>query len=92
MLFIPFIENAFKYGVSNKGNSFIDLYLRSAADQIIFRARNSIFRHSSDAPQAASGIGLGNVRKRLALLYPGRYKLLIDEKDSVFNVELTIMM
>ncbi len=92
LLFIPFIENAFKYGVSNKGNSFIDLYLRSAADQIIFRARNSIFRHSSDAPQAASGIGLGNVRKRLALLYPGRYKLLIDEKDSVFNVELTIMM
>jgi hypothetical protein len=92
LLFIPFIENAFKYGVSNKGNSFIDIYLRSDADRISFRARNSITAVNRNAPQAASGIGLDNVRKRLALLYPGRYDLKTGEQDAVFIVELTIMM
>jgi len=58
--------------------------------EIFFRSSNSITRLSADAPRAASGIGLENVRKRLALLYPGRHELKIDEQEQVFTVELRI--
>ncbi len=90
LLFIPFIENAFKHGVSNRANSFIEISLIVLGQRIDFRTRNSITPSGPDAFRAASGIGLDNVRKRLALLYPGRHNLLIDEKESLFSVELTI--
>lgn len=90
LLFIPFIENAFKHGVSYQVNSFIEISLGQERDQLTFTARNSVSAANTGGPQAASGIGLENVRKRLALLYPDRHELIIDEKDSVFTVRLTI--
>jgi LytS/YehU family sensor histidine kinase len=90
LLFIPFIENAFKHGVSAAGNSFIDIALGVEEGMITFIAANSIGGRVSDGPQVASGIGLDNVRKRLALLYPGRHDLRIDRQESVFTVKLTI--
>jgi LytS/YehU family sensor histidine kinase len=90
LLFIPFIENAFKHGVSNLGNSFIDIGLRAEGGEISFLVANSISRLSAGAPHAASGIGLDNVRKRLGLLYPGRHELRIGERETVFTVELII--
>ncbi len=90
LLFIPFIENAFKHGVSAVGSSFIDIALGVEDGLITFIAANSVTRGSSDGPQVASGIGLDNVRKRLALLYPGRHDLRIDNQESVFTVKLTV--
>jgi len=90
LLFIPFIENAFKHGVSYQGKAFIEISLRSEKDQITFTVRNSISGANGSAPRIASGIGLDNVRKRLGLLYPGRHELWIDERDSVFSVKLAI--
>jgi hypothetical protein len=90
LLFIPFIENAFKHGVSNRANSFIEISLRVEGDRVTFRAVNSIAPAGADAPRPASGIGLDNVRKRLALLYPGRHELRIDAGEKVFTVELTL--
>ncbi len=90
LLFIPFIENAFKHGVSTMGNSFIDIALGVEDGLITFIAANSINRKGSDGPQVASGIGLDNVRKRLALLYPGRHDLRIDSQETVFTVKLTV--
>lgn len=90
LLFIPFIENAFKHGVTYQANSFIEISLGQEKDMITFVARNSVSAANTGGPQAASGIGLENVRKRLALLYPGRHELTIDEQDQVFSVVLTI--
>ncbi|MFZ2287334.1 MAG: histidine kinase [Bacteroidales bacterium] len=90
LLFIPFIENAFKHGVSYQGKAFIEISLKQQEGMLIFVARNNMNPVKADVPQAASGIGLENVRKRLALLYPDRHELTIDEKDSVFNVRLVI--
>ena len=90
LLFIPFIENAFKHGVSYQDNSFIEVSMSQEKDLISFVARNSVSAANTGGPQAVSGIGLENVRKRLALLYPGRHELKIDEQESVFSVELTI--
>ncbi len=92
LLFIPFIENAFKHGVSNLGNSFIDIALSAEDGEITFLAANSINRTGADAPRPTSGIGLDNVRKRLALLFPGRHELNINEQESIFTVVLTIRM
>jgi len=90
LLFIPFIENAFKHGVSYQVSSFIEVSLRSDRHQITFTTRNSISKSNGNAPEPASGIGLDNVRKRLALLYPGRYELKTVAEGGVFTAELMI--
>ncbi len=90
LLFIPFIENAFKHGVSAVGSSFIDIALGVEDGMITFISANSVSGKNSDGPQVASGIGLDNVRKRLALLYPGRHDLRIDNQETVFTVKLTV--
>jgi two-component system LytT family sensor kinase len=90
LLFIPFIENAFKHGVSVRKNAFIRIGLFREGDDIRFTAANSINQVNNGSPEADSGIGLENVRKRLALLYPGRHELNISDDGTIYNVELKI--
>jgi len=90
LLFIPFIENAFKHGVSYQGTSFIEISLKSDSHQIAFTTRNSIGNVNGNGSGTASGIGLDNVRKRLALLYPGRHVLKTGAEGTVFTAELVI--
>jgi LytS/YehU family sensor histidine kinase len=90
LLFIPFIENAFKHGVSYQKDSFIRISLSREGDIIHFTTANSVSAGNNGAPQADSGIGLENVQKRLALLYPGRHELKITDDGSVYSVELDI--
>lgn len=91
LLFITFIENAFKHSASFQGNPFIEISLASEGSIIIFKTRNNINAGSSGAaPQVESGIGLDNVRKRLSLIFHDSYNLQIDEKDSVYSVTLKI--
>jgi hypothetical protein len=90
LLFIPFIENAFKHGVSYQRDSFINIVLSREGDLIRFRTSNSFNASNGDVPQPDSGIGLDNVRKRLALLYPGKHELTIIDKIPVYSIELTI--
>lgn len=90
LLFIPFIENAFKHGVSYQRDSFINIMLSRDEDLIRFRVSNTINAVNDEAPQPDSGIGLDNVRKRLSLLYPGKHELTIIDTGPVYSVELTI--
>jgi LytS/YehU family sensor histidine kinase len=90
LLFIPFIENAFKHGVSAAGGSFIDIALGVEGGMITLIANNSISSRESGGPRVDSGIGLDNVRKRLALLYPGRHDLRIDHQEKIYSVKLTV--
>ncbi|GET22479.1 sensor histidine kinase [Prolixibacter denitrificans] len=91
LLFIPFIENAFKHGISYREKSFIDIVLQVDDGKINFMCRNS--KVSSGKPvEKHSGIGLENARKRLKLLYPGKHKLEIHENDEMFQVLLTIQI
>lgn len=90
LLFIPFIENAFKHGVSNQGSSFIDIALKVSEGQIVFTAANSVVVKHGDISREGSGIGLDNVRKRLALLFPGHHELKTEVKDSVFTADLRL--
>jgi hypothetical protein len=88
LLFIPYIENAFKHGVSYRSNSFIEISLTSAEKSINFLCANTIVKTSED--MTASGIGLENARKRLNLLFPGKHSIDITRSDEIFKVNLTI--
>ncbi len=90
LLFVPFIENAFKHGISYRDRSFIHLQMKIDQEQIIFSSENSIGKGGHTQDLQHSGIGLENVKKRLGLLFPDKHELKIENKDTIFCVELSI--
>lgn len=93
MLLIPFVENAFKHGISLKQKSWISITLECRHDTLYFDVHNSL--HPKSGPElepTTSGIGLANVRQRLDLLYPGQYELIIRPTVEEFFVHLTLQM
>lgn len=90
LLFLPFVENAFKHGISYRQPSFVDVRLKVDPGKIIFECSNSIVSKGEDLSKSDSGIGLENVKKRLALLFPGKHKLKVFETESIFHVILQI--
>jgi len=91
LLFISFIENAFKHGVSYREPSSLSFSLKQDNDSITFTSENSISTFNDpDNLRQQGGIGLGNITKRLDLLYGERYKLLIDKSENRFRVTLKI--
>ncbi len=89
LLFVPFVENAFKHGVSAQRDSKIAIRLEQDQDCLRFQTVNSVFRQQAAADLSA-GIGLSNIRQRLELLYPGQYELAIHHDDDIFTVNLSI--
>jgi two-component system, LytTR family, sensor kinase len=90
LLFVPFIENAFKHGVSYQEASFIDIRMEIENNEIIFSCSNSIGFKTNNDESSDPGIGLENVKKRLALLFPEKHVLTIDKTTNTFNVLLLI--
>jgi len=89
LLFVSFVENAFKHGVSYRERSFITIRMSVNGNRIFFSAKNSI-GSGSHAEEVYSGIGLENVKKRLNLLFPGTHELKIEQTDTEFDVDLTL--
>ncbi|MBR1484258.1 MAG: histidine kinase [Prevotella sp.] len=89
LLFITFVENAFKHGVSYQQHSFIDIQASVADGQVCFTCRNSKVPPTS-ASRQGGGVGLQNARKRLDLIYGDRYTLRIDEDAETYCVTLDI--
>jgi two-component system LytT family sensor kinase len=87
---VPFVENAFKHGVSHRDRSFIHIRMTIENDQINFVSKNSNGKSSQPGDMQHSGIGLENVKKRLHLLFPDNHELTIEQNETVFHVELTI--
>ena len=90
LLFIPFIENAFKHGISHRDPSFIHIKMEIDNDQIRFTSENSLGNSAKSGDMQHSGIGLENVRKRLGLLFPGKHELKIERTETAFKVELNV--
>lgn len=90
LLLIPFVENAFKYGISLRSKSFIHIKINLIHKCLYFQIRNS--NHNNTKLQSSCGIGLQNVQERLQLLYPNQHKLIIDDKEGVFDVQLKIKL
>jgi len=90
MLFISFVENAFKHGVSYQAESFVDFKLEIADYQLNCFIKNSKHKNKEKFDKSYSGIGLTNIKKSLELLFNKNYSLNIHENDNEFEVQLTI--
>ena len=89
LILIPFIENAFKYGVSTKEPSEITLELRAENNTISFFIKNKILKAENN-PHDNTAIGLKNTRRRLELLYPDKHTLTVSEENNQFIVNLIL--
>lgn len=89
LLLIPFVENAVKHGLNPKGEGYIDIAVQCEPKRLLFKVKNTM-QDNRDSLRSHSGIGLENVKRRLALLYPERHKLSISNSEDSFVVELTL--
>jgi two-component system, LytTR family, sensor kinase len=87
LLLINFVENAFKHGNMDDTNARIDIDWQITNDRMLFRCNNTF--NPADRKDRQSGIGLENVQKRLALLYP-HHRLQVRETDTMYMVELEL--
>jgi len=91
LLFIPFVENAFKHGLKGNGQApFARMLFRIGEANLFFNIENDMAMPDEQLPGRAGGIGLDNVKRRLALLYPKQHELIIYENGKVFSVTLKI--
>jgi len=93
MLLLPFLENAFKHGVAATQASHIYVALRQPAPDVVeLEVRNTRPTLPSTDLAGSNGIGLANTRRRLDLLYPERFNLLVDDHTPAneFRVHLTL--
>ncbi len=91
MLLIPFVENAFKHGISLQKKSWIRIKLQCNENRILFTVCNSIhIQRENDIEKEESGIGLQNVKERLKLIYPTGHELSFGAQGNEFNAKLII--
>jgi two-component system LytT family sensor kinase len=90
MLFVPFLENAFKHGVSIGRHSRIDLGISVEQKKLIFTCENTDHSAVKRLEEEKGGIGLENVRRRLELVYPGRHELRAGPEPGKYIVKLQI--
>ena len=88
LLFISYIENAFKYGTDFNGNTEIEIDISVKDNELQFKCVNIIGNRSKD--EESSGIGMQNTKNRLELLYPNKHWLTTIEKDNKFMVDLKL--
>jgi len=87
-MLIPFVENAFKYGVKIHQNSIIRIEIKIINGSLFFNVRNKIQQSKNN--HVYSGIGIANVKKRLELVYANKYELNINNDETYFEVQLRI--
>ena len=92
LLFISLIENAFKHGMNSNAPAMIDIRLEQQDDTLIFLCDNTN-NPKPTKDRSGSGIGLENTRRRLDLLYPGRYTWeQTITPENIYHVKITIRL
>jgi hypothetical protein len=89
LLLISFIENAFKHGIANDALTPIKLKVNLEDGHLYFFIQNKKHTHNRDS---SGGIGLANVRRRLDLLYPGKYNLDIRDEADTYTCQLSLVL
>ena len=87
LLFVSFVENAFKHGVLNDPATPVGICLSVSNHKIEFSVKN---KKNNDQKDKTGGIGLYNVRRRLELMYPGKHKLDIIDEDEFYSINLVL--
>lgn len=89
LILMTFVENAFKYGVSNRFENLIEINVDITGKSILFFCKNTIFQ--SNVQNERKGIGIANTQKRLDFIYPNRYELKINQQEKIFEVNLELL-
>ena len=87
MLFISFVENAFKHGVMSESENPIKINLTAATGCLELTVKNKKNDYQKDK---TGGIGLRNVRRRLQLIYPGKHELIVADKPATYDINLLL--
>jgi len=91
VLLLPFVENAFKHGISqSRGKVWLKIHLEISNRSINFHIENSKPGISSKV-SIPGGIGLENLKRRLAILYENRHTLEIFDKEDIYSVQLNLI-
>jgi two-component system, LytTR family, sensor kinase len=90
LLFLPFIENAVKYGADPSGKTTVDVLFKIENETLTFYAKNS--KPTMKPKQLSGGIGLKNIQRRLKLLYENKHSLDIKEEANSYTVLLKLML
>lgn len=90
MIFVPFVENAFKHGVLIGRSSSITITIAVHHKQLAFSCENQSYRFVKKMDDDSGGIGLDNVKRRLELMYPDNHELVIRNDHDQYSVELKI--
>ena len=94
LIFIPFLENSFKHGLNHQlSDGYVHVTMKVLENRLLLRITNSK-PNIPPPPQdsKSGGIGLVNVQRRLNLLYPGQYKLDIEDNEREHIVELSLAL
>lgn len=91
LLLIPFIENAFKYGLNPEKEAVIEIAIDIDENQLALYVKNN--KVNVNIPEEeSSGHGLENTRKRLQFLYPDKHSLTIQDNPDTFEVKLILLL
>ncbi|HZX62471.1 MAG TPA: histidine kinase [Bacteroidales bacterium] len=90
MLLIPFVENAFKHGSKIGPLPGIRIHLIAAPHQMIFEVTNHLKKNLLGTKDTIGGIGLQNIKRRLEILYPGKYSLETTQDNDLYRIKLLI--
>lgn len=91
LLFVPFIENAFKHGLQEcMQDGFVTMVIVVDNKELVFEISNT--KAEQAGTMVSKGIGLPNVQKRLSLLYGDHYKLQITDNKNTYDVSLTLQL
>jgi len=91
LMFMTLIENAFKHGINNGENSFIDIsILVDSGKGVLCTVENSFVEKNVNLESEKSGIGLANLSKRLELLYPDKHEFVVEKRTDSFFTMLRI--
>jgi hypothetical protein len=91
LVLIPFIENAFKFGVNPEHESLITVRLSLNDQELHLSVFNYKVMERSEM-ESSGGLGINNARQRLALLYPDKHRLIIHDNEKEFTVDLYITL
>lgn len=91
LIFITFLENAFKHGVSNNHpKAWVNISIHIQDKECIYRVENSKLPFTKPEADEKSGIGLQNVKRRLELSYPDKHTLAVENLPDRYSVQLNI--
>ena len=92
MILIPFIENAFKHGISARHPCVLEISVLIDKKKLTLHVENPMFPEKKTGSEDTSGFGLPNTRRRIEHTYPDRHNLDIKQIDGKYQVNLELIL